>query len=49
MDVLGAVLRTVLFVGSTIFAETLTLAKYPENTGYQRTFSPSIHGIPRLR
>jgi steroid 5-alpha reductase family enzyme len=45
--VLGAVLLTVLFVGSTIFTESLTLAKYPEYADYQRSTSPSIPWIPR--
>jgi steroid 5-alpha reductase family enzyme len=47
--VLGAVLLTVLFIGSTIFTESLTLAKYPEYAAYQRTTSPSVPWIPRRR
>lgn len=45
--VLGAVLLTLLFVGSTIFTESLTKAKYPEYAEYQATTSPIIPWIPR--
>jgi len=45
--VLGAVLLTVLFIGSTIFTESLSLGKYPEYADYQRTTSPSIPWFPR--
>ena len=47
--VLGASLLTVLFIGSTIFTESLSLAKYPEYAEYQRTTSPSIPWFPRRR
>ncbi|MHC5796629.1 DUF1295 domain-containing protein [Lacisediminihabitans sp. FW035] len=47
--VLGTVLLTALFVGSTIFTESLSLAKYPEYAEYQRTTSPSIPWFPRRR
>lgn len=47
--VLGAALLTVLFVGSTIFTESLSLGKYPEYAEYQRTTSPSFPWIPRRR
>jgi steroid 5-alpha reductase family enzyme len=47
--VLGAALLTVLFIGSTIFTESLSLAKYPEYAEYQRTTSPSIPWFPRRR
>lgn len=45
--VLGAVLLTLLFVGSTIFTESLTKAKYPEYADYQATTSPVIPWFPR--
>jgi steroid 5-alpha reductase family enzyme len=40
--VLGAVLLTLLFVGSTRFTESITLTRYPEYTGYQRRTSAVI-------
>lgn len=40
--VVGAFSLTVLFIGSTIFTESLTRAKYPEYAEYQRTTSPSV-------
>jgi steroid 5-alpha reductase family enzyme len=47
--VIGAVLLTLLFIGSTRFTENLTLAKYPEYADYQRLTSPSIPWMPRDR
>ena len=43
----GAVLLTLLFVGSTRFTEKITLSKYPEYADYQRRTSPVIPWIPR--
>jgi steroid 5-alpha reductase family enzyme len=40
--VLGAVLLTLLFVGSTSFTEDITLSKYPEYAEYQRRTSAVI-------
>jgi steroid 5-alpha reductase family enzyme len=40
--VAGALLLTLLFVGSTVFTETITRSKYPEYAGYQATTSPII-------
>lgn len=40
--VLGAALLTGLFIGSTIFTERISAAKYPEYADYQRTTSPII-------
>lgn len=45
--VLGAVLLTVLFIGSTRFTEAITLSKYPEYAQYQATTSPIIPWPPR--
>jgi steroid 5-alpha reductase family enzyme len=45
--VLGAVLLTVLFIGSTRFTEAITLSKYPEYAEYQATTSPIIPWPPR--
>lgn len=45
--VLGAVLLTLLFVGSTVFTESLTKAKYPEYADYQARTSPIIPWFPR--
>jgi len=40
--VIGAVLLTLLFVGSTSFTEDITLSKYPEYADYQRRTSAVI-------
>ncbi len=45
--VLGPLLLTGLFVGSTIFTESITLAKYPEYAVYQKRTSPIVPWIPR--
>jgi steroid 5-alpha reductase family enzyme len=45
--VLGAVLLTLLFVGSTIFTESITRSKYPEYADYQATTSAVIPWFPR--
>lgn len=45
--VLGAVLLTLLFVGSTRFTESISLSKYPEYADYQRRTSPVIPWRPR--
>ncbi len=45
--VLGAVLLTTLFIGSTIFTESITKSKYPEYADYQATTSPIIPWPPR--
>lgn len=47
--VLGAVLLTGLFVGSTIFTESITRSKYPEYADYQATTSPIVPFPPRRR
>ena len=45
--VLGAVLLTLLFVGSTIFTESITRGKYPEYAEYQAETSSIIPWPPR--
>jgi steroid 5-alpha reductase family enzyme len=46
---LGAFLLTTLFIGSTIFTESITRSKYPEYAQYQHTTSPIIPFPPRRR
>jgi steroid 5-alpha reductase family enzyme len=41
------VLLTLLFVGSTIFTESITKSKYPEYAGYQATTSMIVPWFPR--
>ena len=43
----GAVLLTLLFVGSTRFTERVSRAKYPDYADYQRVTSPVIPWRPR--
>lgn len=45
--VLGAVLLTILFIGSTVFTESITKSKYPEYADYQATTSPIVPWPPR--
>jgi len=45
----GPALLTALFVGSTIFTESITRSRYPEYAEYQRTTSMLIPWIPRER
>jgi steroid 5-alpha reductase family enzyme len=45
--VLGAVLLTLLFVGSTFFTESITRSKYPEYADYQARVSPIVPWFPR--
>jgi len=45
--VLGALLLTGLFVGSTIFTESITKSKYPEYADYQATTSAVVPWFPR--
>ena len=45
----GPVLLTALFIGSTRFTEEITLSKYPEYAEYQRRTSMLIPWIPRER
>jgi steroid 5-alpha reductase family enzyme len=45
--VAGAVLLTLLFVGSTAFTESISAGKYPEYADYRRTTSPIVPWPPR--
>lgn len=45
--VAGALLLTLLFIGSTIFTESITRSKYPEYADYQSTTSPIVPWPPR--
>jgi steroid 5-alpha reductase family enzyme len=47
--VVGAFLLTTLFIGSTIFTESITKSKYPEYADYQARVSPIIPFPPRHR
>jgi steroid 5-alpha reductase family enzyme len=43
---LGALLLTVLFVGSTVFTESISASRYPEYREYQRRTSAIVPWIP---
>jgi steroid 5-alpha reductase family enzyme len=45
--IVGAVLLTLLFVGSTRFTESISLERYPEYGAYQGTTSAVIPWLPR--
>ena len=45
----GAFLLTTLFIGSTIFTESITKSKYPEYANYQATTSAVVPFPPRHR
>jgi steroid 5-alpha reductase family enzyme len=45
--IIGAALLTVLFIGSTVFTESITAAKYPAYARYQRTTSMLVPLPPR--
>jgi steroid 5-alpha reductase family enzyme len=45
--VIGAVLLSVLFVGSTVFTEQITKSRYPEYAEYQSSTSAVIPWFPR--
>ncbi|NNN01754.1 MAG: DUF1295 domain-containing protein [Acidimicrobiaceae bacterium] len=42
LSAVGAILLTVLFIGSTRFTEEISLSKYPEYSSYQATTSPIV-------
>ena len=44
---LGAILLVALFIGSTIFTESISRSHYPEYSEYQRRTSPVIPWFPR--
>ncbi|PJJ55120.1 DUF1295 domain-containing protein [Compostimonas suwonensis] len=45
--VIGPLLLTLLFIGSTVFTESITLSRYPEYADYRKTTSPIIPWFPR--
>ena len=45
--VIGPVLLTGLFIGSTVFTESITLSRYPDYAEYQRRTSPIVPWLPR--
>jgi steroid 5-alpha reductase family enzyme len=45
--ILGALLLTALFIGSTIFTESITRSRYPEYADYQATTSAIVPWVPR--
>jgi steroid 5-alpha reductase family enzyme len=47
--IVGAALLTVLFIGSTIFTESITASKYPAYAEYRRTTSMLFPWPPRTR
>lgn len=47
--VLGALLLTVLFIGSTGFTESITLSRYPEYAEYRKTTSALVPWWPRRK
>jgi steroid 5-alpha reductase family enzyme len=44
---LGAFLLTLLFVGSTVFTESITRSRYPQYADYQAITSPIVPWLPR--
>ena len=48
-SIVGAVLLTALFIGSTIFTESITASKYPAYADYRRTTSMLVPLPPRTR
>jgi steroid 5-alpha reductase family enzyme len=44
--VAGSALLTLLFIGSTVFTESITLSKYPEYAGYKKRTSALIPWFP---
>ena len=47
--VIGAVLLSLLFVGSTRFTESISRSRYPEYARYQETTSAVVPWFPRRR
>ncbi len=47
--IVGPVLLTLLFVGSTVFTESITRSRYPEYAGYQKTTSAVVPWFSRSR
>jgi steroid 5-alpha reductase family enzyme len=49
VSIIGAFLLSILFIGSTIFTESITASKYPAYSDYQRTTSMLVPWPPRTR
>jgi steroid 5-alpha reductase family enzyme len=47
--VIGPLLLTGLFIGSTVFTESISRSRYPEYAEYQRRTSPIVPWFPRAR
>ncbi|WP_355704784.1 hypothetical protein [Microbacterium oxydans] len=47
--IVGPALLTVLFIGSTIFTESITASKYPAYAAYRRTTSMLVPWPPSTR
>jgi steroid 5-alpha reductase family enzyme len=47
--VIGPLLLTGLFIGSTVFTESISRSRYPEYAEYQRRVSPIVPWLPRAR
>ena len=47
-SIIGAVLLTLLFIGSTVFTESISASKYPDYAQYRRTTSMLVP-LPRRR
>lgn len=47
--IIGSALLTLLFIGSTIFTESITASKYPAYADYRRTTSMLVPWPPRAR
>ncbi len=45
--VVGPILLTAIFIGSTRFTENISLSKYPEYADYQKRVSPVVPWFPR--
>lgn len=45
--VVGPVLLSLLFIGSTVFTESITMSKYPEYAAYRAVTSPIVPWPPR--
>ena len=47
--VVGVVLLTAMFIGSTAFTENISRSRYPQYTAYQQRTSPVVPWFPRRR
>ena len=45
--IIGAVLLTLLFIGSTVFTESISGSKYPEYADYRRSVSAIVPWFPK--